>query len=134
MTQMFGSGKIWSSKTPGVQSFENMHIQKLPFKGYFYLAIGVDVLCSLLLALTRANLPPVTPLFYGLPVGNQQLVPSIGLLVAPAVALAITVINIILALYLKEVFLKKVLAVSSFFISLLSIVTVAKIILLVGFW
>lgn len=120
--------------TLGVKSLKNMPIQKLPFKGYLYASGAINLVAILATVAANPNLPPVVPLYYGLPVGNSQLVSSWGLVIAPLSAMLITTINTSLALYLKGVFLKKILAVGSFFISILSIVTIIKVILLVGFW
>lgn len=117
----------------GVQSL-NMPIKKLPFKGYVYLAVIVNFICLAIVAATHSNLPPVVPLFYGLPIGSSQLISSWGLTIAPLSALLISAINILIASYLKDAFLKKMLAVASFFVSFLAIITVVKIILLVRFW
>lgn len=111
-----------------------MPIQKLPLSGYIYSSIGLSVLTALLVIITKFNLPPVVPLFYGRPVGPEQLVGAWGLIVAPGVSLLITVINIILASRLSDDFSKRVLSVTSLFISVLIAVTVFKIISLVGFW
>lgn len=111
-----------------------MKIQKLPLVGYIYAALALVVISVGIIAITYNNLPPVIPLFFGRPGGNGQLIATPGLFIAPGASLVITLINTGLALYLKDDFLKKIMAVSSFFISLLAIITVVKIVLLVGFW
>lgn len=111
-----------------------MKIQKLPLVGYVYASFVLITLSATVIAATLSNLPPVIPLFFGRPAGAGQLVPTFGLFIAPGAALIITLLNTILAIYLTDNFLKKILAVSSFFISLLSVITIIKIILLVGFW
>ncbi len=78
-------------------------------------------------------MPPLAPLFYGRPVGEAQLTNSLGLLIAPGTSFLITVLNLFLSLWTKDDFLKKLLAVSTIVISVLTAITVTKIILLVGF-
>jgi hypothetical protein len=109
-------------------------LEKLPLKGYVYLAFALDLIASLIVVLVKGNLPPVVPLFYGKPVSSGQLVTAYGLLIAPLAAATVTVINIFLASYIKDVFIKKVFSIASFFVSVLATITVVKIIFLVGFW
>jgi hypothetical protein len=111
-----------------------MFIQNLPFKGYLYAAIALNLASAAVIAITVASLPPLVPLFYGLPVGQGQLINSWGLLIAPGTSLAISLANAWVAHRLEDVFLKKIMAAASFFVSLLSTITVTRIILLVGFW
>lgn len=111
-----------------------MQIRKLPLVGYIYAAFTLIVISAGTIAATYNNLPPVIPLFFGRPGGSGQLIATAGLFIAPGAALIITLMNTVLAVYLKDDFLKKIMAVSSFFISLLAMITVVKIILLVGFW
>ncbi len=79
-------------------------------------------------------LPPVVPLFYGGASGEGQLVPTLGLLIAPGVALIITLLNIGLSTITKDDFSKKALAIAAFVVSILTTVTIIKIFFLVGFF
>lgn len=110
-----------------------MKVQKLPLVGYIYASFVLIILTATAVGLTFNNLPPVVPLLFGLPTGMEQLVKTPFLFAAPGSALIITILNTVIAVYLKDEYLKKILAVSSLFISLLSAITVVKIILLVGF-
>ncbi len=101
---------------------------------FFYGSLALGVFSILLILITKSLLPPLVPLFYGKPAGESQLVPTLALLIAPAVSILITLINTLLASFTKEDFLKKILTVSSFFVSLLISLTVFKIIFLVGFF
>lgn len=101
-------------------------------KKYIYPAIFTALLCLAGILLARTNLPPKVPLLYGQPAGEGQLVPTLGLLVAPGVSLAIILINTVVGFFIKDKFLKKALAVSALFMSILTTITVLKIIFLVG--
>jgi hypothetical protein len=106
----------------------------LPHKNYIYLSLGLIAASAFSILIFKNFLPPVVPLFYGRPVGQSQLVGFWGLLIAPAVALAITLINLFIAKHVQDNFLKRVLVISSFFISLLTAITFFRIIFLVGFF
>lgn len=106
----------------------------LPYRNCVYLSIAINLLSVVFILILTRFLPPVVPLFYGLPEGIEQLTPSLGLILAPTVGLVITAINVFLCSRTREVFLKKALIISSAFISLLLTITIVKIILLVGFF
>lgn len=106
--------------------------ESTPFRGYFYLSSAINLFSALAIFLTRNLLPPVVPLLYGHPEGAEQLVPKLGLLVAPAVAMIITIINLLLTRLIKNEFLQKILVLSAFLISVLAAITILKIIFLVG--
>jgi hypothetical protein len=109
-------------------------LKKLPLKGFIYSALALNLLTALSVLLAKGNLPPVVPLFYGKPVGGEQLIATLGLMIAPLIVTAVTAINIFLASRINDDFIKRVLSIASFFVSALSAITVVKIILLVGFW
>lgn len=109
-------------------------LKKLPLRNCVYSALALDFVAALIIFLVKGNLPPIVPLFYGKPIGVGQLVLPYGLLLAPLAAAIITVINITLASYIKDVFIKKVFSVASLFVSALVTITIIKIVLLVGFW
>jgi hypothetical protein len=108
--------------------------KNLPYKGYIYFSVALNIVSIILIFVLRGFLPPVVPLFYGLPVGSDQLTPSFGLILAPIAGLAIMTINSLVSNFIKDTFFKKTLIISSAFISLLMAITVSKIILLVGFF
>ncbi len=107
---------------------------KLPSRNYVYASFGISLFVSLLVILLKGWLPPEVPLFYGRPVGEEQLVLTFGLLIAPGVAILITILNIILVKTIGDMFLKRALIMASFFVSILTAITVLKIIFLVGFF
>ena len=108
--------------------------KEVPLKNYVYLALGANVLTLLFILLIKNFLPPEVPLFYGNAVGESQLVETFLLIIAPAVAILILCLNVFLSTVVGEPFLKKVLIISSFFVSMLTSITVFKIIFLVGFF
>lgn len=106
----------------------------MPGKTQLYLSLAINVITIASIAFSRQLLPPVVPLFYGQPEGQMQLIATWGLLLAPGLAILIMIVNTILTTLIKDEFLKKVLMFSSLFVSLLSAITVLKIIFLVGFF
>jgi hypothetical protein len=108
--------------------------KNLPYKSCVYFSIVINFISVVLILTLKSTLPPVVPLFYGLPSGAEQLAPALGLTFAPASGLVITVLNLFLSSLTRDVFLKKTLVISSAFVSLLLAITVTKIFLLVGFF
>lgn len=108
--------------------------KKITFNNYFLVAAVLNLLSLLAPVVLRAFLPPIVPLFYGRPTGEGQLISTLGLMIAPATALLITAINLLLNLWTKDDFLKKILAVAALIISIVTTITVIKVILLVGFF
>lgn len=108
--------------------------KNLPLKSCVYASGALSALSIVAVIGLRSYLPPVVPLFYGLPSGVNQLVPTLGLLIVPITSLAITTLNIFLTKFTKDLFFKMTLIVASTFISVLTAITIFKIILLVGFF
>jgi len=107
--------------------------KKVIYRNYFLAAIIINLLAVVSIILLRNFLPPLIPLFYGRPAGEAQLTETFGLLIAPGVSLLITIINLCISLLIQDGFQRKILAMSATIISLLTAITVVKIILLVGF-
>jgi hypothetical protein len=105
--------------------------KNIPFKSYFYFSLGLNFASILLILAIRSVLPPIVPLFYGLPVGENQLANSLELLIGPSVGLTISLINLVLARLVKEDLLKRILMLSGAFISLILGIAVVQIILLI---
>ena len=106
----------------------------MPYKGWVYFSVGLNAVSVIFIFALKGLLPPVVPLFYGLPAGSEQLAPTLGLVLAPAVGLIITTINIFISHLTQDSFLKKTLIIASALVSLLLSITVLKIVLLVGFF
>lgn len=108
--------------------------KETPFKFSVYTAVAITLVLGALVLTLKNNLPPILPLFYGKPVGEAELTPFYGFLIAPAASLLVIIINTLLSFTFKDVFIKKVLVLSALFITILIAVTVIKIIFLVGFF
>jgi hypothetical protein len=108
--------------------------KRVAYRNYFLAAIIINVILLLSIILLRKFLPPLAPLFYGKPVGEAQLTNTFGLLIAPGVSLLITLLNLSLSLWVKDFFLRKLLAISTVILSALTAITIIKIVLLVGFF
>jgi pilus assembly protein TadC len=80
----------------------------------------------------KNRLPPEVPLYYGMAEGDLQLAPVHGLLFPSIFALSVIIINSVLALVIKNDFLKHVLVLTALGITILIVITTAKIMLLVG--
>lgn len=108
--------------------------KNLPLKEYVYTAAVMNIISLLAILISKSFIPPIVPLFYGLPAGINQLVPSYLLFITPITGLGISVLNISLARITKDLYFKKLLIISSSFASVLLAITTIKIILLVAFF
>lgn len=89
---------------------------------------------SLLVIILRwQHLPPVVPLWYSLPWGTDQLAAPLWLLVLPLGSALIFGINVVISAYLLTDYLLfiQLAYLTSFLVSLLSFITLVKIIFLV---
>lgn len=91
------------------------------------------ILCFGVFLLTFRRLPPQVPLFYSLPWGEQQLTPTISLLLLPLGVFFITILNFLLIMTgLKNHFLAaKILTWITACLVFLTGVTLCKIIFLI---
>lgn len=106
----------------------------LPFRGWVYFSVVLNLTSFISILVLRNYLPPVVPLFYGLPAGTEQLAPAIGLFLAPVLGLFTIFVNVVVGNMTRNIFLRRTLIVSSTSLSILLAVAVIKIILLVGFF
>ena len=107
-------------------------MEKLTIQRLCLFLASLNVLLIGIILILKGFLPPIVPLFYGLPDGVEQLTPYFGLILAPAIGLVIPFVNIFISNTIRDIFLKKALVISSAFISLLLAITIIKIVLLVG--
>ena len=121
---------INTQKAKGVNKFL---ADKIAFIKFVYTALIFNLLNVVVVVLMQKNLPPELPLFYGYTQSDQQLSTTFGLFIPGVVSLAITLVNTALSILIPNDFLKKTLSIASFVISLLFLITVLKIIFLVGF-
>lgn len=82
--------------------------------------------------IAQSFLPPQVPLYYGLPIGEEQLSSPLGLVIPGVVSLLILSVNFMLIKITKDDFLKKILAIVALVASFFAIITTYKIIFLVG--
>lgn len=108
--------------------------KKMPFKTLIVSALGLNIVAILIFVLLKGFLPPIVPLLYGRPSGEGQLLPVLELLIAPSLSICLIVINGIIANITADSFSKKLLASSAFMVSLLTTITLIKVIFLVGFF
>ena len=94
--------------------------------------VVANVFTLTLVILIHKLLPPVVPLFYGKATGENQLAPSWLLILPSLLSLSTLLVNTILASLTKDVFLKKTLIVTALVATFFSVVTTAKIVLLVS--
>lgn len=107
--------------------------EKLPLKKLFIFSFVLAFLGILINLASQLILPPEIPLLYGLPQTEIQLVSPLWIITPQVVSIIITLINCLIALKISDTFLKKTLAVTSLFVSILGIITTFKIVFLVGF-
>lgn len=103
-------------------------------KNLNFVSFGILAVGTLLVLGLKNWLPPQVPLLYGRTSGEEQLVPTFGLIGAILVALAVTLTNIFLAAKTTDMSIKKTLTIASFFVTFLVVITITKIIFLVGFF
>lgn len=106
--------------------------RKIAYSKQIAALLILNTIIILAIFFLQSYLPPVVPLFYGLPKGADQLAPSIVLTVPPVVAITTILISVLLISITKDDFTKKILIATSAITTLLSLITVIKITLLVS--
>lgn len=94
------------------------------------LNLAVFLVISAVLAISWSHLPPLVPLFYSLPWGEEQLASTLTLPICVVIALVICVVNFLLAIfyYRTSAYLAKMLLWGALFVTLLMAITLGKII------
>lgn len=99
----------------------------------YIIALVANLFMIAVTAISYNFLPPVVPLYYGKAVSESMLAPSWALIIPSVMAILIMIVNFFISKWmLKDIFLKSVLSYTSIFITILSVITVIKIISLVG--
>jgi hypothetical protein len=111
---------------------KKLSLRKIPLIKVVYLSIILAFLNLLAPIIMQGNLPPEVPLFYGMAQGAEQLTGSLGLAIPGAISLLIITVNLALVLFIENKFLQQTLVLTSFAVSIFSVITSIKIILLVG--
>ncbi len=96
------------------------------------LCIIINILSTIVILITKNHLPPIVPLFYGLPVSESELAPNIALVVPPVIAGGFAGLNLVLNSLFKDKFLEQIFGGLMIATTALSTITLIKIILLVG--
>ncbi len=109
-----------------------MQRYRFPLKDLVVASVLVNILIILIVLLSQRWLPPQVPLFYGKPSGEEQLASSLTLTLPSIVSLLILLINVSLATFLKDEFLRKTLVLSAAVATFFAAITTVKIIFLVG--
>lgn len=109
-------------------------LRQIPFRGYVYVSFGLSLATAFFILVMQSYLPPEVPLFYGRTVGPEQLVSKLEFIIPPGVSALITSTNALISTLISDDFLRKILAISSFVVSLLVTITILKISFLVGFF
>ena len=82
-----------SIKDKNKSSLKKLLSEKIAFKSSIYISLVLNFLNLLLVLILQKNLPPQIPLFYSLPWGEEQLAPSIALLLLPLGIFLIALLN-----------------------------------------
>lgn len=104
----------------------------IPLRNYLLPALFLALAMPAFVFLLRDSLPPQVPLFYGQAEGETQLAPWWMLTLPSFTSVSISLLNFILAVFVSDEFLKKVLLVTSVACAFFAIITTVKIIFLVG--
>lgn len=86
----------------------------------------------LLILILKNHLPPVIPLFYGLPVSTSEIARSTNLIILPLISESLSITNVGVAKITKDKFLEKIASGFTILVTILSLVAVIKIFTLVG--
>lgn len=106
--------------------------EKLPLKGSFIFSVVTSTVTIIFGLLSNIILPPVIPLFYGLPQTNAQLANGFAIVIPATISIVFTLLNAVISINSNSMYVKKVLAVSTILICILATITTFKIIFLVG--
>jgi hypothetical protein len=102
------------------------------FEKIVIICLLINIFTIISIIIVRKNLPPIIPLFYGLPVSEEELSISLGLAIPPAISIALILVNLGIAKLTKDAFLKKIFIGLIISLTALSLIAVIKTILLVG--
>lgn len=107
--------------------FKNILTDRTTQRGFIF-CITIIVLSIFYIVLYYNALPPLIPLFNQLPWGEERLSRTIGIFIPPLIAFLIFLINLIIAsrFYAKTPLLARILAITSFLISILTFLFVIR--------
>jgi hypothetical protein len=108
----------------------NINLNSIPFMYLTLIVLLINILIIIFIIVYSPNLPPQSPLYYGLPRGEKQLAPPLSLILPILISSLFVAVNSIIAYYANSKYLKNILVLAGLFISLLSVITVVQILLL----
>ena len=104
-------------------------------KKYFKMTIFLISLSLIFMVFKFREIPPEVPLFYSLPWGEKQLANKFFLFLLPLFSIITLLVNRYLAMKIKEeILISRLLIIGAFLFSLLSTITLFKIVLLFVHW
>ncbi len=104
----------------------------LQWKKTLGIVFFINVATLLFIYLNWSKIPPLVPLYYGNPTGVEQLGPAKGVFIPPSFVLVALITTILINKAYKDNFLETLLVLSLCVLTVLSTVTVFKILFLVG--
>lgn len=126
---------IKQPKIPHYSLIEEMRhlLTNKPFSIPIRIFVLIIISSFIILGITLRVLPPLVPLYYSLPWGEEQLVRTSQLFILPFTTLLVFVINLLLILFIanKDRFITLLILWGNCFIALIGAITLFKIILLV---
>ncbi|HLE49203.1 MAG TPA: hypothetical protein VI819_04220 [Patescibacteria group bacterium] len=114
------------------KEIKTVKLSKLPFITLTFSFLLANIIVIIGVLLFQKNLPPEIPLNYGLPRSTKQLAMPLEIIIPLIISLLIIIINNILAMITENNYLKRVLIIASYFTTIMSIITVVKIVFLIG--
>ena len=121
--------KVWE-ETFGEK--QNVFTQTTPFRDFITIAVIVNVILIAASLVLHSFLPPEIPLYYGMPEGSEQLASSWLLALPSLVALLIILVNLLIASFAEDDFLKRVVILGGIAATFFSATTTIQIMFLVG--
>lgn len=105
------------------------NLKNIPFIRVISFFLLLNVISVILIIIFSKYLPPQVPLNYGLPRGERQLTQPTLLILPVLLSSFFILLNSVFSLIIKPSFLKNVLIISGVFVSVLSLITVIRIIM-----
>lgn len=102
------------------------------FKHLIAFLVVLQILAVIVIVINKPNLPPVVPLFYGMPTGSQQLAPVNYLFLLPGLTLGIMAIAAVMAQYVHDKFIDTIMIGVMVIANILSLFSLLKILSIVG--
>ena len=88
----------------------NPEFERLPLKKLFVISFFTSLLTIVLGLLAQFILPPVIPLYYGLPQTTEQVAASFLIILPSVFSIVLTIVNAIISIKTHDNYLKKALA------------------------